>query len=576
MYHSWLRNLTLCCGLAGAALAFAQAPDTIYFNGNIITVAAGHPVVHAVAIRDGRFAAVGEDADVLRLADARTERIDLEGRCAVPGLIDSHVHPIMAGLSEEDGPIPVFYSIPEIQAYIRDQVRKVPADRLILVPKIYATRLAEKRYPTRQEIDVASGPHDAVVDNGYASVLNTAAMRHLEISRDTPQPPAGRIIKDAQGEPTGLILGAPQLLARVRTARPITPKDQLWALREMLRHYSQTGITSIIDRGEDPDGFRAYQALHNAHQLKVRSYVTYWIKATGSPEEVRNEVERFPFVTGFGDEWLRVGSLKTIIDGGILIGTSYLREPYGRNTHIYGYEDPAFRGVLTVPKENVFVMAHLADELGWQMTAHVTGGGALDLLLDAYEAADRVKPIAGRRFTVTHANFPNAQAIERARRLGVAFDMQPAWLHFDGAAIRDVIGPERMKDFLPLRSLLEAGLIVGGGSDQMIRFDARLATNPYHPFYGMWMAVARETKEGLVINPEQRISREQALKMWTWNNAYLMFAENEVGSIEPGKRADMAVITKDFLKCPEREIKDIEVLRTLVGGKIVYDQLHGK
>jgi predicted amidohydrolase YtcJ len=449
----------LICWPAGASLIFGQAPDIIYLNGKIITVAADHSVVKAVAIR--------------------TERIKLEGRCAVPGLIDGHVHPIMADLSEQDGPIPVFRSIPEIQAYIRQQAAKLPADRLIFVPKVYASRLKERRYPTRQEIDAASGPHEAVVDNGCASVLNTAVMRHLGINKDTPQPGAGRIEKDANGEPTGLILGAPQLLAHVRTVRPVTPADRLWALREMLHHYSRVGM---------------------------------------------------------------------------------------RNTQIYGYSDANFRGVLTVPRENVFLMAQLADELGWQMTAHATGGGALDLLLDPYEAADRVKPIAGRRFTATHANFPNARAIERARKQGIAFDVQPAWLHFDGAAIRDVLGRERMKDFLPLRSLLDAGIIVGGGSDQMIRFDARLATNPYHPFDGMWMAITRETKEGVVIHPEQRVTREQALKMWAWNNAYIMFAEKEIGSIEPGKRADMVVITKDFLTCPEREIKDIEALRTIVGG----------
>src|SRR5262249_45914948 len=135
-----------------------------------------------------------------------------------------------------------------------------------------------------------------------------------------------------------------------------------------------------------------------------------------------------------------------------------------------------YRGVLTVPRENVFEMAKVADELGWQMTSHTTGGGATDLLLDAYEAADRIKPIKGRRFTVTHGNFPNGSAIERSKRMGIAFDVQPDWLYLDGPAIKDVFGPERMKDFLPLRSMLDAGLVVGGGSDHMIRYDARQAT----------------------------------------------------------------------------------------------------
>ena len=172
-----------------------------------------------------------------------------------------------------------------------------------------------------------------------------------------------------------------------------------------------------------------------------------------------------------------------------------------------------------------------------------------------------IASIKDRRFTVTHGNFPNPAAIARAKKLGVVFDIQPFWLYLDGPAIKNVFGPDRMKDFQPLRSLIDAGVVVGGGSDHMIRFDPRDATNPYHPFLGMWIAVTRKTVDGKVVNPEQRISRMEALKMWTWNGAYLMFAEKEKGSIEPGKLADMVVLSKDYTACPEDEIKDIEALR---------------
>jgi len=261
------------------------------------------------------------------------------------------------------------------------------------------------------------------------------------------------------------------------------------------------------------------------------------------------------------------------MDGGILTGTAYLREPYGRHTQVYGYEDPDYRGVLSVPRENVFEMARTANQLGWQMTAHVTGGGALDVLLDAYEAADREHAIRDRRFTVTHGNFPDRHAIERAKKLGVVFDSQPAWEHLYGPGIKDVFGPERMKDFLPLRSLFDAGIVVAGGSDHMIRFDSRESINPYHPFYGMWMAITRETVDRTVLNPEQRIGRVEALRMWTLNGAYLSFDEKIKGSIEPGKLADMVVISKDYLTCPEQEIKQIEALLTIVDGRVVFDRL---
>jgi predicted amidohydrolase YtcJ len=557
-------------------IGLAQPPDVIYYNARIITMSPSQPTAQALAIRGDRFTAVGANADVLKTAGPQTRKIDLAGKCIVPGIIESHVHPIGAALSEIDGEVPLLHSIPEIQAYISQQAKKLPPDRLIFVPKVYSTRLKELRYPTRYEIDQAAPGRLAMLDNGYGSVLNSTLLQKLGITKDTPAPANGRIEKDEKGELTGLILGAPQLLRGLRDqrgSRPPSDEDRIWALKSMLHRYNTVGITSIYDRGETAEGFRAYQTLWHDGALTARSTVTYLIRAEGTPDQVRQEIERIPFVSGFGDQWFRVGTLKTIVDGGILLGTAYLREAYGPKTQVYGFVDPGYRGVLSVRPENLMEMAKTADLLGWQMTSHTTGGGATDLLLDAYEAADKIKPIKDRRFTVTHGNFPDQRAIARAKKLGVAFDLQPFWLYLDGAALKDVFGPERMKYFQPLRALFDAGVVVGGGSDHMIRFDPRKATNPYHPFLGMWIAITRKTSDGQVLNPEQRITRMEALRMWTWNGAYMMFAEKEKGSIAPGMLADLAVITKDYATCPEDEIKDIEALRTVVGGKVVYDKL---
>jgi hypothetical protein len=557
--------------LAAAAPAAQEPPaDTIYYNGSIVTMWADHPVVEAVAIRGDRFVAAGTTADVRKAAGPSTRQIDLRGRTVLPGLQDSHTHPIAAALSEQDGPVPVMHSIPEILAYIRKLAAVTPPDRVILVPKIYSTRLAERRYPNRDELDQAAPGRAAMTDNGYASALNSAALHELGIGHDTPEPPNGKILRDDKGEPTGVILGAPQLLGSLRQSKPPTHADMVWALKAMQKAYNEAGVTSTIDRSQGPAGFRVYQELRQQNQLTVRSTVTYLITGHGTPDSVRQEIERIPFVTGLGDDWFRVGPIKVVADGGILIGTAYLREPYGENTAVYGYHDPQFRGVLSVPRENLIEMARVANRLGWQMTAHTTGGGATDALLDAYEAADRDRPIADRRFTVTHWNFPDARAIERARRMGVAFDSQPAWLHLDGAALKAVFGPVRIRDFLPLRSLFQAGVVVAGGSDHMIRFDSRNAINPYNPFFGMWMAITRKTTDGAVMGPDQTVTREQALRMWTLNGAWLAFAENNKGSIEPGKLADMVVISKDYLHCPVDDIKDIEALSTIVGGREVY------
>jgi predicted amidohydrolase YtcJ len=554
----------------GFAADNSPKADTIYFNGKIITMWDHHPNVQAVAIQGDRFLAVGTDAEVLKTAGPDTKKIDLHGQSVIPGLISGHVHPIVAALSEINGTLPPFNSVAEIQTYIREQAAKLPPGQIIFVPKVFATRVAEHRYPTRQEIDAAAGGREAMVDNGYASVVDTALMKRLGITRDTPQPANGKIVEDKNGNPTGLILGARQLFDKVQLHKPVTDQQRLWALKSMLHYYNAVGLTGIDDRLEGPAAFRAYQTLHDAGELTVRCYVTYFINAQGTPADVRKQIEQIPFVTGWGDKWFRVGSLKTVIDGGITIGTAYLRQPYGTHTQVYGFVEPGYRGILNVPRENVIAMAETADELGWQMTSHVTGGGALDILLDAYEAANRVKPIMGRRWVVTHGDFPDARAIERSRKLGLAFDVQPAWLYFDGPVLEHVLGPERIKNFLPLRSLIDAGIVVGGGSDHMIRFDPKLSTNPYDPFFEMWMAITRKMTNGQVLNPEQRITRMEALKMWTLNNAYMEFFEKQTGSIEPGKLADMVVIDKNFATCPVDEIKDIEALQTIVGGKVVY------
>lgn len=559
--------------LSCAGPALAQTADIIYYNAHVITVWDAHPIVQAFAIRGDKFLAVGTNDDVMRTAGPNTRKIDLHGLTVTPGLIESHVHPIVAALGDRDETFPSLHSIAEIQDYIRKQAAMVPAGRIIIVRKVFATRLKEHRLPTRYELDQAAGPRLAMTDNGYSSSLDSALLAHLGITRNTPQPADGKIIRDAQGEPLGPVLGSNKLLESARKDAPFTFEDKLWALRAMQKRYNTAGITSVLDRAQDAEGFRVYETLEARGELSVRSSVTFLISGLGTPQDVRKEIEAIPLVTGWGDDWVRVGSLKTIVDGGMLTGTAYLLQPWGEHTEVYDYHDPSYRGVLRVPKENLFEMARVADELGWQMTAHVAGDGAESLLLDAYEAADKIKPIRGRRFCITHGNFTPPEAIARAVKLGVVIDSQIALHYLDGPAVKIPFGPQRMKNFDPYRSMFDAGMVVSGGSDHMIGFNPRTAINPYQPFFGMWMAITRQTVDGTVLEPEQRITRAEALRMWTINGAYVAFEEKHKGSIEPGKLADFAVINKDYLSCPEDEIKDIDPLRTVVGGRVMFDKL---
>ncbi|MCX6624124.1 MAG: amidohydrolase [Acidobacteria bacterium] len=563
--------IVLILWLAAACLLQAGSPaDVIYINGKIITVSRNKPLAQAIAIRGNKFLAVGSNAEVLRTAGASTRKVDLRGRTVVPGLIESHTHPIKAALSEQQTEIPILHAISDIQDFVRKEAIRLPATELIFVPKVYPSRLKERRYPTRYELDAAAPGRRVMCDNDYASVFSSAVLKEAGVTRDTPQPALGKLIKDEQGEPTGLILSWPELLSRYRKSRPPSHASMVWAIEQMQQRYSAAGITSTSDRAQPPEGFRAYQDVHDRGRMIVRTNVTYYTTAPGTPQDVAAEVRRIPFTTGWGDEWLKVGPLKTTIDGGILIGTAYLREVYGPNTQLYGYVDPNWRGVLAITREKLAAFVRTGTELGWQMTSHAAGSGGADVLLEAYEAVNRDIPINGRRFNLMHANFPNASTIARAAKLGIVFDSQIAWLHCDGDAIKDVFGPERMKDFLPFRSLIDAGIIVVGGSDHMIKFDSHNAINPYHPFYGMWMAITRKTTSGAVLNPEQRITREEALRMWSINGAYDTFEEKIKGSIEPGKLADMVIIDKDYVTCPEDEIRNIQSLETIVDGKTVF------
>jgi predicted amidohydrolase YtcJ len=211
-----------------------------------------------------------------------------------------------------------------------------------------------------------------------------------------------------------------------------------------------------------------------------------------------------------------------------------------------------------------------ANELNWSFTAHSTGGGGVDLLLDVYQEVNRIKPIKERRFSIIHGNFFTEEAIIKMKELGVYANMQPAWFYKDADAMKYILGETVIRTFQPYRSLLDAGVIVNGGSDHMVKWDANKSINPYNPFLGMWTMITRTTERGSVILPSEAITREEALKIYTINNAFASFEDSIKGSIEPGKLADMAVLTDDILTCPVDKIKDLESVMTFVGGNIVY------
>jgi predicted amidohydrolase YtcJ len=565
------RSLILIAALAG--ILPAADSELILHNGKIATLDARNTVVQAIAFKDGRIAAIGNSADVLRAERGpHTRAIDLQGKTVLPGLIDAHVHAREAGLSELRGKLPPLDSIADIQEYIREKARTTPKGAWIIVPRTLPPRLREMRMPLRQDLDVTLD-HPVAFDGSYVWSANTLALKMSGITRNTPNPPGGEVVKGDDGEPNGILRNASQLLKGARRAEPFTEEEKLRALETMLKLYAAAGLTGIGDRAITQEDVTLYEKLKAGPRLPVRVVLTWRPDSTRPVEAVVSEISASPWTTNRGDEWLKFGTFKVTLDGGQSVGTAYQRMPYGPfGRQLYGQTNPDARGTLFVDPDKLYRIYSAARAKGWQLTAHVQGGAAIDTLLDVFERLDREKPIREMRNHVMHGSFLSEDAIARMKRMGVALDAQPDWLYFDVPALERVFGARNMRWFFPLKSVLDAGIPVAGGSDHMIGWDKNKAVNPYNPFFHIWMCVTRELRGGGQFYPEERVSREAALHMYTTGAAWLQFDERNRGTLEVGKLADAVVIDRDFFTCPVDQIRAIEPVLTIAGGRVTYER----
>ena len=571
----WRIVLFLLLGAVSARAADAPA-DLIILNGRVLTLDARTPRASAVAIRDGVFLAAGSDAEIRRLAGPATRTIDARQRSVIPGLIESHVHATGAARGEAFQPFRQLHSIGEIQEWVRQRAAGLPAGSWILLPRVDVTRIRERRLPTRADLDAAAPHHPAVFTWQYANrtrqVLNSRAAAVAGITRDTKPPPGGRIQLDDAGNFTGVIEDANALILRFLPSRDVPEEQYHAALLTLLRRYNEIGITSITDRNSNVAGYRTYEKLRQAGPLPLRVTVTIGLQTDGSVAGTEKAIRAIPFKTGDGDDWLKVGPLKVGVDGGALYGTAFMREPYGpRAFGLYGFSDPAYRGDLRISRDKLENIIRTGHRLGWQMSAHVTGDAGVDAVLDAVEASNEDSAVAPRRYNLIHAYFPNPATAARAARNGVVVDTQPAWFYKDGDALLDALGPERMASFIGVKTWRDAGVKVALNADHMQGFDPDTSLNPYNPFLAMQAAITRRTEGGRVIGPDQRVTREEALRMFTLEAAWMSFDETKRGSIEPGKLADVAVLTGDFLGLAEEKLHTLRAAVTIVGGRVVHE-----
>ncbi|KPL12175.1 MAG: hypothetical protein AMS26_18545 [Bacteroides sp. SM23_62] len=569
--HGSIYPMLIALVFSITACSMEDSPDMIIINGKVLTVDAQFSIAEAVAIKEDKILAVGSNSDIRKMADSLTEIIDAAGKTVIPGLIDAHLHPEMASISEIDEEIPDVHSISELLDWIKGQARTKQEGEWIIFPKMFFTRLIDLRQPRLSELDSAAPSHPVFLNGSYGGMINSAAMSVSGIDENTAH--RGILRDEITGKLTGFIRASAFGLLELPPREILTPREQEEALLAMLRRYNQYGITSLCSGAGSFELFEMYRDLGNQGKLTTRIYQNIRLRLNGIPGtiELTDTISAFPYVTGDGNEWARIGALKVILDGGILTGTAYLREPWGdRAGSIFGVRDPDYRGVVNFSPEELFAIVSAANTNNWKFTAHCTGGGGVDMLLDAYEKADKIKSIRDRRFSIIHGNFFTDRAIQRMSDLGVYADMQAAWFYKDADAMKQILGEERIASFHPYRSLLDAGVVVNGGSDHMVKWDADASINPYNPFLAMWTMVTRTTERNSVIMPDEAITREEALSMYTINNAYASFEESIKGSIEPGKLADLAILSDNLLDCPVGRIRDIESEMTIVGGKIVY------
>jgi predicted amidohydrolase YtcJ len=559
-----------------SACAKKPAPDLVLFNGKIVTADRNFRIAEGLAVTGDRITEVGAPMDVLRLAGPATKRIDLQGRTVLPGLIDSHSHAAAAALYEFDHTVPDMETLDDVLAYIKARAEALKEGEWVSLSQVFITRLKDQRYPTRAELDRVAPKNPVAFRTGPDASLNSLALKLCGIDRNF-KPGTGepcRIESDAAtGEPTGILRSCAGYLKYKTTDKVPTTDDRRNRLKMLLSDYNSVGITSLVEGDAEDEEVEIYKQLKERGELTCRTFLALHVDSNQPVDKIEERIRGAsanPLHRYDNMLWLR--GIKTYLDGGMLTGSAYMGQPWGVSK-VYSIDDPSYRGMRFIEPEKLYQMAKAALANDFQFTAHSVGDGAVATLVDAYERIDRELPVRDRRPNITHANFIRPETIQKMKALGVVANMQPVWLYMDGATLLKHFGQERLSIFQPYRSLQENGVIVGGGSDHMQKMGSFRSINPYNPFLGIWTTVARKPRwmEG-ALHREQALSREQAIALYTVNNAWLTFEEKEKGSLEPGKLADFIVIDKDILTCPEDEIKTIQVQRTYLGGKAVYTQ----
>lgn len=538
-----------------------QTPaDLVLHHGRVHTVDSQGSTAEAVAVSGDRIVAVGSNDEIEAVVDAHTRRIHLNGRTVLPGFFDAHAHAMSIGINLAKLDLSAAVSIDHVLKAIAERTLQTPRGEWIeIAPTWHESTLAERRLPTRRELDSVAPDHPVYVPRGtrFFAVTNSAGFKAAGIDTSVEDPPGGQFERDESGELTGRMFNPPAFDQVKRLLPGVTHETRLRAIRAANHAFNAVGLTSIIDPALGPADIRAYQDLWEQNALQVRTTgivaPDHSVPLASSADELIQFLDSFAPRSGFGDTFFRIGPFKLWIDG--FIETAWLKEGYANN--------PDFHGVQAVPRDLMLDVLRKANELGWQVALHVVGDAALEQTVDVFEELHRQRPLTGRRWTLMHALFPTEKVLEACQRMDICISVQQGLSYAFGDSMVKCWGPRRAAFATPHRDYLDRGFRLAGGSDVV----------PFNPLVSIWSSITRQTRAAGVLGREQGVTRDEALEMYSINPSYLTFEEHVKGSIEPGKLADLIVLSDDPLTCPEAAIKDLQVLATVLGGNVVYGQL---
>ena len=569
-----MKSIFLSCAVSLSVLCIASADqpaDLALKNGQIVTVDSDFRIASAMAVRDGSVVALG-DAAVEKSIGDDTQVVDLGGKMVLPGLIDSHTHPSGASMFEADHEIPAMDSIADVLDYIESRTQIVPKGEWIKLSQVFITRLREQRFPTRQEMDSVAPEHPVFFRTGPDGSANSLALQENGIDKAFAAANPQHVMVDIHtGEPNGIVRQSSKILKTQSssTTKKLSDSDKDQRLIDLFNDYSRNGITGIIDRNCNDSTYSQYVRLLKSSRLPIRIRVSRSLNPRWDDETLSERLDQYAGDDYFTDPHPRLGiiGVKCFEDGGMLTGSAYFSQPWGVSK-IYGIDDAAYRGMQYIDTKRLEELVRACVKRNLAFTAHCQGDAAVEALVDVYRRVNKDLPIAPSRSSITHSSFMSQEAIDGAAQLGVGVDLQPAWLYLDARTLLEQFGDERLKYSTPLQSLFRSGVKAGGGSDHMQKIGSLRSVNPYNPFLGMWIAVTRSARwHDAAIHPEQALSREQMIRFYTINNAWLMRAEQDIGSLEVGKLADFIVIDRDLLTCNADDIRHTQVLSTWLNGK---------